>query len=140
MSNNGIVNIHGKDYYTVAKRVEMAHEAKTFEKLLTEVISHDPIDVRATVTIKGKEFTGISSVSKDAVRMIEKTNPYEVAETSAVGRALAFAGYGIEGEVASADEVTRAIALEERTKAASRQAPARPTRPATSAQEPEDDY
>ncbi len=38
------------------------------------------------------------------------TNPYEVAETSAVGRALGNLGIGLIGGVASADEVMNAQA------------------------------
>lgn len=108
MSNNGIVTIHGKEYMTVARRVELAHQDKTLESVETQVISHDPIVVHAKVTVKGKVYTGISSVNPDTARLIEKENPYEVAETSAVGRALGFAGYGLIESIASADEMVRA--------------------------------
>lgn len=110
MTNNGIVQIHGKEYMTVARRVELAHEEKALEGIVTEVLSHDPVVVKATVTVKGKVYTGISSVSLDSPRTIEKQNPYEVAETSAVGRALGFAGYGVIESIASADEMVRATA------------------------------
>jgi hypothetical protein len=108
MTNNGIVNIQGKDYMTVARRVEIARDARTLDGIDTEVISHSPVVVKARVTIDGKVFTGISSVSLDSVKQIEKQNPYEVAETSAVGRALGFAGYGIIEGIASADEMIKA--------------------------------
>jgi hypothetical protein len=90
MTNNGIVNIHGKEYMTVARRLEIAHEEKTLDRVETEVLSHDPVVVKATITVKGKVFTGISAVFSDSSKQIEKQNPYEVAETSAVGRALGF--------------------------------------------------
>lgn len=109
MSNNGIVTIHGKDYMTVARRIELAHEASSLESIETDVLSHNPVVIRARVVIKGKPFTGISSVNTDSAKMIERQNPYEVAETSAVGRALGFAGYGLIESVASADEVVQAI-------------------------------
>ena len=112
MSNNGIVQIHGRDYMTVAKRIELGHEEKALESVETEVLSNDPVVIRAKVTIRGKVFTGISSVSLDSTRQIEKENPYEIAETSAVGRALGFAGYGLLEGVASADEMIRAISSE----------------------------
>lgn len=108
MTNNGIVTIHGKEYMTVARRVELAHEGKALDSVETEVVSFDPIVVRAKVTIKGKTFTGISAVIPENARLIEKENPFEVAETSAVGRALGFAGFGIIESVATADEVMRA--------------------------------
>lgn len=108
MTNNGIVTIHGKEYMTVARRVEMAHEEKVLESVETEVLSHDPVVIKARITVKGKVFTGISAVNPANARTIEKENPYEVAETSAVGRALGFAGFGVIESVASADEVVRA--------------------------------
>lgn len=109
MTNNGIVKIHGKEYMTVARRLEVALGEKALEGVETDVLSFDPVVVRAKVTLKGKIFTGISSVSLDTPRLIEKQNPYEVAETSAVGRALGFAGFGLIESVASADEMVRAI-------------------------------
>lgn len=110
MSNNGIVQIHGKDYVTVARRVELAHEDDMLESVETEVINHNPVVVKAKIVLKGHVFTGISSVDLNSQKTIEKQNPYEVAETSAVGRALGFAGYGLLESIASADEMVRAIA------------------------------
>lgn len=109
MSNNGIVNIHGKDYMTVARRVELAHGDQNLEGVETEVLSHQPIVIKAIVRVKGKTFTGISSVNPESAKMIEKDNPYEVAETSAVGRALGFAGYGVIEGIPSADDMVRAV-------------------------------
>lgn len=108
MSNNGIVKIHGKEYMTVARRVELAHEDNALESIETEVVHHDPVVVKATVRVKGKPFTGISAVDLDTQRIIERENPYEIAETSAVGRALGFAGYGLIEGIATADEMVRA--------------------------------
>jgi hypothetical protein len=109
MSNNGIVQIHGRDYMTVARRIELAHENHALESIKTEVLCNDPVVVKAEVTIKGQVYTGISAVSLDSSRMIDRQNPYEVAETSAVGRALGFAGYGLIESVASADDMARAV-------------------------------
>lgn len=108
LSNSGIVQIHGREYMTVAKRVELAQEENALEGVETEVLNHNPVVVKAKVTISGKVYTGISSVSLDSTKQIEKQNPYEVAETSAVGRALGFAGYGLLESIATADDMTRA--------------------------------
>lgn len=91
---------------TVAKRLELAHK-DGIDAIATEVLQHVPVVViKATVTVKGKTFTGISSANP--AKAIEKTNPYEVAETSAVGRALGMANYGIIEGIASADEMVKA--------------------------------
>lgn len=103
----GVVSIHGKEYTTVAKRLETVHAEKKLTNVTTEVLSHEPIVIKATITVSGNQYTGISSVSLSSAKMIEKQSPYEVAETSAVGRALAFAGYP-GTEFASADEMQKA--------------------------------
>ncbi len=121
MTNNGIVNIHGKDYMTVARRVELAREDNALEAVETEIVSHEPVVIKATVIIKGKKFTGISAVLPENGRIIEKQNPYEVAETSAVGRALGFAGYGLVESIASADEMVRATSSNTDDQASSRE-------------------
>lgn len=115
MSNNGIVTIHGREYMTVARRLELAHESKALESVETEVLNHDPVVVKAKVSVRGKVYTGISSINLQSQRLIEKQNPYEVAETSAVGRALGFAGYGLIESVASADDMARAVSTQSTT-------------------------
>lgn len=97
------INIHGKQYVTVAERVEAA--GTEFIGLETEVITHEPVVIKATVKTSRGTFTGISAANPS--KQIEKMSPYEVAETSAVGRALGFAGYGIVEGIASADEMSK---------------------------------
>lgn len=107
MSDQNIVKIHGRDYITVAGRLQMAHEALKHLSITTEVIPHpNQVIVRATVQTDKGTYTGISAANP--TKLIEKQNPYEVAETSAVGRALGFAGYGVDGSIASADEIQKA--------------------------------
>lgn len=110
MTNIKTIDIKGRPYVTVAERVRIAHK-ETEDKYLsitTEVLQHTPsVVIKATVVTKKGTFTGTSfaNVSK----AIEKTSPYEVAETSAVGRALGFAGFGIIEGIATADEVSKAV-------------------------------
>lgn len=104
------IDIKGKEYVTVAERVCAVHEDIKNKRLdiITEVVQHEPVVlVKAIVTIEGKgTFTGYSAANPD--KAIEKQSPYEVAETSAVGRALGFAGYGAVESIASADEMIKA--------------------------------
>lgn len=99
------VNIHGKSYKTVAERLEEI--GKNLKSVNTEVLYLEPqIMVKATITTDKGTFTGISAA--DPSKSIESKTPVEVAETSAVGRALAFAGYA-GTEIASADEMQKAL-------------------------------
>ena len=110
------INIHGKEYITVAERVKAVHEAlpdKNFE-ISTEVLSNDPVVIKATVKIGTGIFTGISAANPD--KAIEKMSPYEVAETSAIGRALGFAGFGVVDDIATADEMVKSGAFDPRAK------------------------
>lgn len=106
------IQIHNKTYITVAERVQEA--GKDFIGLNTEVLNYDPVVIKATVTTTKGTFTGISYAN--ASKTIEAQSPYEVAETSAVGRALGFAGYGIVEGIASADEIVKAEATPKPTR------------------------
>jgi len=102
------INIHDKQYFTVSERVEMAHKALELLSITTEVLSTTPVVIKATVLTKKGTFTGISAANP--TKIIEKMSPYEVAETSAVGRALGFAGFGVAEGIATADEIQKAEA------------------------------
>lgn len=103
------VNIKGKMYMTVAERVQEAHaDENQVQSIITEFVSNEPrVLFKATVTLKdGRIFTGYSAA--DPSKSIEKQSPYEIAETSAVGRALGFAGFGSVEGIATADEMVKA--------------------------------
>lgn len=102
-----MIMIHGKKYFTVAERLKDAHKSGELISITTEYLPNtDKIVCRATVTMKnGRSFTGTSAA--DPSKSIEKMSPYEVSETSAVGRALAFAGFKVTDDIASADEMEK---------------------------------
>ena len=105
------VDIHGKDYATVAPRVGIARQnlgAKL--QIVTEVISanSDTVVMKATGLISGNVVaTGHAEEQRSASR-INKTSAMENAETSAIGRMLAFLGM-TNDNIASAEEVSAAI-------------------------------
>ena len=97
------VMIHGKEYITVAERITAAGE--DLIGVDTEVLFQEPVVIKATITTKKGTFSGISAANPS--KSIEKESPYEVAESSAVGRALAFAGYETTNGIASAEEMQK---------------------------------
>lgn len=111
MSENNVIKIHGKDYLTVAGRLAIAHEGSKTLSITTEVLpdTNGNVVIKATVVTDKGTFTGISGANTS--KAIEKQSPYEVAETSAVGRALGFAGYGVTDGIATADEMVKAGAI-----------------------------
>jgi hypothetical protein len=112
MADTGYVNIHGKQYKTVAARVNDFRESfGPGYGLLTEIVHADKEVVRMKALIVNPEgavvATGHAEEYRDSSK-INKTSALENAETSAIGRALA--AFGLGGtEFASADEVARAI-------------------------------
>ena len=104
------VNIHGKEYKTVAERLaEVASDTKGKYSLRTKVIGdvNGTVLIKATLELERGTFVGHAYEREDA-GYINKTSHVENCETSAIGRALAGAGYA-GSEFASADEVANAI-------------------------------
>jgi len=101
------INIKGKEYVPVVERVKEAHNLDKEVSITSEVTSDtaENVAVKATVVFKGKTFTGHSSASK--IEGMMKNVALEVAETSAIGRALGFANIGLIDGIASADEMRK---------------------------------
>lgn len=104
------VKIHGKDYKTVAERVtEFHNEHKDSKSILTEIIQFKDgiVVVKAVVKIGESLFCGHAYEELGSSK-INETSALENCETSAIGRALASAGY-LGSEFASADELVGAL-------------------------------
>lgn len=109
--NGQTISIHGKSYATVALRVAIARRVLgTALDVVTKIVSIDKetVVMQADIFIDGKHVsTGHAEENRKASR-INTTSALENAETSAVGRALAFCAFISDG-IASAEEVTAAI-------------------------------
>lgn len=111
------IQIQGKDYVLVSDRVIYFNETYpngSIETILVSDYGSDIIVVKARVipntndpADQQREFTGYSQAVKGA-GFINKTAALENAETSAVGRALAFMGIGVIDSIASSDEINKA--------------------------------
>ena len=105
------IKIHSKDYADVAFRVGMLRKNLGLDATIkSELLYHDDkkVIVRSEIWIDGKLIsTGLAEELKSSSR-INQLSSLEVAETSAVGRAAAFAGF-TNDNIASSNEVSNAI-------------------------------
>ena len=111
------VNIHGKEYKTVAERVSEFRAKHPDLSIETEIVrwEGDDVVVKASISDNGKLLaTGLAHEVRGSTN-INKTSHVENCETSSLGRALA--AFGLGGtEYASADEVANAIAQQNEAK------------------------
>jgi hypothetical protein len=95
------------EYRSVAERLEIAREliqsiATEPPVMMNEVMGY----IRCTVAFKdGRYANGVASFRLDAKAGAQRTHPIEDAETSAIGRALAFLGIGSSKSIASREEM-----------------------------------
>ena len=110
------IEIHGRQYRTVAERLSefrAKYPVTDGWAIITDVRTPDADTViaRCEILTNGTVVaTGHAHERWETGKAINATSAYEVAETSACGRALAFFGLSTDEEIASADEVSRAQA------------------------------
>ena len=105
------INIKGKEYVPVVERVKEFHKLYPQGQITTEIISNNEnrVVVKATIVFVTNQdkltYTGHSQAEWGEGMMGDVA--LEVAETSAIGRALGFANIGLIDGIASADEVRK---------------------------------
>ncbi len=110
-SNAGVVKIHGREYQTVAYRVQTFREQNPNWTIQTELVHRDDDFVVMKAFISDAEGRVIGTGYAEENRLssqINRTSALENCETSAIGRALAACGWG-GTEYATANEVENAI-------------------------------
>jgi len=115
-SNTGVVNIRGKEYQTVALRVQKFRETHPTWSITTRIETRTDDYVVMSAGIRNEEERLIATGHAEEFRkssQINGTSALENCETSAIGRALALAGFG-GTEFASANEVENAIHQQEK--------------------------
>ena len=105
-------DIKGKDYAEVNQRIKAFRMVYPQGSIVTQMVSNENglCIFRATVgTDEGVILGTGTAYEKEDSSFINKTSYIENCETSAVGRALGMAGFGIDVSVASAEEVENAM-------------------------------
>ena len=109
-------NIKGKEYAQVNQRIKAFRMVYPEGYIMTEMVSNEngvcvfKAEVGTYTGEAWRQVLGIGhAYEKENSSYINKTSYIENCETSAVGRALGMAGFGIDTAVASADEMENAI-------------------------------
>ena len=111
--SNGIVKIHGREYKTVALRVNEFRESAIYKgwSIMTEIVKIDDDQCVIKTQIVNPESKIVATGHAQEFRkasQINGTSYVENCETSSIGRALACLGLA-GSEFASANEVVNAI-------------------------------
>ena len=108
-------DIKGKEYAEVNQRIKAFRMLYPTGTITTQLVSNDNgvCIFKATIGVKDEDGTihllaEGTAYEKEGSTFINKTSYIENCETSAVGRALGFAGFGIDTSIASAEEVQNA--------------------------------
>lgn len=101
------------DYAKVSERVNAYRKVYPTGSIQTEIenITENEIRIKATITDENNKVisTGRATEEKKAKgkMTINLTDMIENCETSAVGRALGFAGFGIDSDIASSEDIQK---------------------------------
>ena len=109
-------DIRGKQYAEVNQRIKAFRILCPNGCISTEILSSDDgvVIMKASVLDEDGKLLGTGTAyEKEGSTNINKTSYIENCETSAVGRALAMCGIGIDTSVASFEEVEGAIKQQE---------------------------
>ena len=105
-------DIQGKKYAEVNQRIKAFRMCFPEGLIKTEIVSleNGVVIFRAEIWANGSLLATGTAYEKEGSTFINKTSFIENCETSAIGRALGIAGFGIDTSVASAEEVQNAMA------------------------------
>jgi len=111
-------NIRGKQYVEVNERIKFFRQEEQYKEwtIATEfpVLEEDACVCKCTIAnSQGRVVANGHAHEEKGASNINKTSYVENCETSAVGRALAMLGIGIDTSIASANEVEDAISKQQ---------------------------
>ena len=103
--------IKGKNYAQVPERIKAFRSLFPMGTIETTLLANnDGVCVFKAVVRAGETILGVGhAYEKEDSSFINQTSFIENCETSAVGRALGMAGFGIDVSIASAEELANAL-------------------------------
>ncbi|HEY9231516.1 MAG TPA: hypothetical protein VIS78_05200, partial [Blastocatellia bacterium] len=126
-----------QDYVTVAERIEKFYDRYPEGRLITHIVEHDA--ERGFILMRAEVYRNADGTQPTATGhayelktegYVQRTSYIEVCETSAIGRALAMAGFEVRRGIASREEMEKAAHRAEPPRERQRSTPAAPPPPA----------
>jgi hypothetical protein len=92
-----LIDLRGKQYLEVAWRLVWFRDAHPTGSIITTLLSTEPLIMRCEVVVDGVVIaTGHGSADAQGRKVVWSGREIEKAETAAIGRALAAAGFGTQ--------------------------------------------
>ena len=92
-----LIDLRGKQYLEVAWRLVWFRDAHPNGSIITTMLSTEPLVMRCEVVVDGVVIaTGHGSADSQGRKVVWSGREIEKAETAAIGRALAAAGFGTQ--------------------------------------------
>lgn len=110
-ANNEIyaMKIGNKDYATVNERVKAFRKVYPTGSIETKIeeLRDDYVRISTIIRNENGDVIATGTASETKKGMVNSTSMIENCETSSVGRALGFAGFGIDSSIASGEDIER---------------------------------
>lgn len=111
-------DIKGKKYAEVSERVLAFRKLNPNGRIITEIVDKTENDVTMKATILDENerelATGFASEVKKG--LVNSISMLENCETSAIGRALGFCGFGVDGGIASGQDMQKVEQFKQKNK------------------------
>ena len=111
-------DIKGKKYAEVSERILAFRKLNPNGKIITEIVDKTENDVTIKVTIYGEDEKELATGHASEVKkgLVNSISMLENCETSAIGRALGFCGFGIDNGIASEQDMQKVEAYKLKNK------------------------
>ena len=118
--NNEIkkTDIKGKQYAEVSERVLAFRKLNPNGKIITEIIdkTDNDVTIKATVYSENEKELATGYASEVKKGLVNSVSMLENCETSAIGRALGFCGFGVDNGIASGQDMAKVEAYKLKNK------------------------
>ena len=111
-------NIKGKQYAEVSERILAFRKLNPNGKIITEIVekTENDVTIKATIYDEDKEELATGYASEVKKGLVNSVSMLENCETSAIGRALGFCGFGIDNGIASGQDMEKVEQYKQKNK------------------------